>query len=51
MINTSIWNIFKKTGNIEAFMYLSKLETLNNNQPERSSKQRIEKMAVNDRAR
>lgn len=51
MINNCVWNIFKTTGNIEAFLYLKKASTLNNEEGDQLRKIRVEKIAVNDQAR
>lgn len=44
MLNNSIWNIFKKTGNIEAILYLNRFKDIKN---ERIAEQKVEKIAVN----
>lgn len=51
MLNSCMWNIFKKTGNIEAYLYLSELDRLNNKDKHLIETNRIEKIAVNDQVR
>lgn len=49
MLNETIWNIFKNTGNIEAILYLNKAKNLN--KADQLTDKRFEKIAVNDQVR
>ncbi|QUH26896.1 hypothetical protein [Serpentinicella alkaliphila] len=49
MLNESIWNIFKNTGNIEAILYLNKVKDLNKG--DLLTDKLFEKIAVNDQVR